>query len=80
MYERMHPCLVDLEKTYDGVACEKLWGVLREYGVDGRLLLAVKSLYSSSDVCSCRESYITTVHRWCLTPSRVCVVTAPFHS
>jgi len=40
-------CFVDLEKAYDRVPCEKLRGVLREYGVDGRLLLAVKSLYSS---------------------------------
>jgi len=40
-------CFVDLEKAYDGVPCEKLWGVLREYGVDGRLLLALESLYSS---------------------------------
>ena len=29
----------------------KALGVLREYGVDGRLLLAVKSLYSCSEVC-----------------------------
>ena len=32
---------------------EKLWEVLREYCVDCRLLLAVKSLYSCSDVCVC---------------------------
>ena len=38
-------CFVDLEKAYNRVPCEKLWGVLREYGVDGRLSLAVKSLY-----------------------------------
>jgi len=44
-------CFVDLEKAYDRVPCEKLWGVLREHGVDGRLLLAAKSLYSYSDVC-----------------------------
>ena len=42
---------VDLEKAYDRVPCEKLRGVLREYGVDGRLLLAVKSLYPCSEVC-----------------------------
>jgi len=35
-------CFVDLEKAYDGVPREKLWGVLREDGADGRLLLAVK--------------------------------------
>jgi len=28
-------CFVDLEKAYDRVPCEKLWGVLLEYGVDG---------------------------------------------
>ena len=36
---------------YNRVPREKLWGALREYDVDGRLLLAVKSLYSCSEVC-----------------------------
>jgi len=31
-------------------------------------------------LCPCRESYNTTVHRWCWAPTRVCSVTAPFHS
>jgi len=44
-------CFVDLEKTYDRVPREKLWGVLREHGVDDCLLLAAMSLYSYSDVC-----------------------------
>ena len=39
-------CLVDLEAAYDRVPREKLWGVLREYSAGGRLLLALKSLYS----------------------------------
>jgi len=43
-------CFVNLDKAYDRVPCEMLWGVLREYGVDDRLLLAVKSLYSCSEV------------------------------
>ena len=42
---------VNLEKAYDWVPRDKLWGVLREYGVDCRLLLAVKSLYTCSEVC-----------------------------
>ena len=40
---------MDLEKAYDLVPCEKLWGVVREHGVDGRLLLAV--IYSCSQIC-----------------------------
>ena len=44
-------CFVELEKVYDRVPREKLWWVLQEYGVDDRLLLAVKSLYSRSEVC-----------------------------
>jgi len=38
-------------KAEDRFPREKLWGALREYGFDGRLLLAVKSLYSCSQVC-----------------------------
>jgi len=42
---------VDLKKAYDRIPREKLLGsVLREYGVNGRLLLAVKSLRSCSEV------------------------------
>jgi len=29
---------------------EKLWGAVREYGVEGRLFLAVNSLYSCSQL------------------------------
>jgi len=42
---------VDLEKAHDRVPCEKLWQVMRVHGVDGRLSLAVKPLYSCSQVC-----------------------------
>jgi len=42
---------VDLEKACDRVPRAKLWGVLLDYGVDGRQLLAVKSLYSCSEFC-----------------------------
>ena len=36
---------VDLEKAYDSVSREKLWKVLDEYGVKGKLLRAVQALY-----------------------------------
>ena len=35
-------CFVDLEKAYDRVPREKLWEVLREYGVRGSLLRHVQ--------------------------------------
>jgi len=38
----VYTCFVDLGKVYGRVPCEKLWGMWREYGVDGCLLLAVK--------------------------------------
>jgi len=44
--KHFYACFVDLEKAYNRVPREKIWGVLREYDVDDRLLLAVKSLYS----------------------------------
>jgi len=44
--------LSTLEKAYDLVPREKLWGVLREFSVDGRQ--ATESLLRS--LCPCRES------------------------
>uniref|UniRef100_A0AAQ4PCE6 Reverse transcriptase domain-containing protein n=1 Tax=Gasterosteus aculeatus aculeatus TaxID=481459 RepID=A0AAQ4PCE6_GASAC len=53
-WEYAHPvymCFVDLEKAYDQVRREKLWEVLREYGVRGSLLGAIQSLYAQSESC-----------------------------
>jgi len=47
----VYTCFVDLEKAYDRVPQERFRGVLQEYGVDGCMLLAIKSLYSCSEVC-----------------------------
>jgi len=41
----VYTCFVSTEEAYDRVLREKLLGVLWEYGADGRVLLAVKSLY-----------------------------------
>jgi len=48
---KMYFCLDDLEKHTTWVRHEKLCGVLGERDVNGRLLLADKSLYSWSQVC-----------------------------
>jgi len=47
----IYACFDELVKAYDGVSSEKLLGVLREYGVDCYLLLAVKSLYPFFLLC-----------------------------
>ncbi|KAL3970507.1 aldehyde oxidase [Sarotherodon galilaeus] len=39
-------CFVDLEKAFDYVPRGVLWEVLREYGVSGPLLRAIRSLYN----------------------------------
>ena len=58
----------------------KLQKVLREYGVDGRLLLADKSLYYCAEVRDlCRRSWIITVHHGCWIPTAVCAVVTPLH-
>ena len=44
----VHMCFVDLEKAFDRVPRDILWRVLREYGVGGSLLRAVRSLYDRS--------------------------------
>ena len=42
---------VDLEKAYDTVRRDKLWQVLEEYGIHGRLLGAVRAFYKKSEAC-----------------------------
>jgi len=41
----VYMCFVDLEKAFDRVHREVLWGVLREYGVPEPLIGAVRFLY-----------------------------------
>jgi len=43
-------CFVDFEKEYDQVPRDKLWRVLQEYGIDGQLLLAIKSFYCQPEI------------------------------
>ena len=43
---------LDLEKTYDRVDRDAMWNVLRLYGIGGRLLRGVKSLYVGSKACA----------------------------
>ena len=43
--------IVGLEKAYDRVPRDKLWKVLREYGVNDQLLRAIKSFYCRQEVC-----------------------------
>ena len=42
----VYTCFVDLEKAFDRVPRGVLWGVLREYGVPGPLIRAIRSLYN----------------------------------
>ena len=42
---------LDLEKAYDRVDRDAMWNVLRLYGIGGRLLQGVKSLYVGSKAC-----------------------------
>ena len=49
--KKMVLACVDLKKVYDRVGREKLWNVLKEYGVTGRLLRAIRSLYNKSEAC-----------------------------
>ena len=42
---------MDLEKAYDRVDRDAMWDVLRIYGVGGRLLKAVRSMYADSKAC-----------------------------
>ena len=47
----MYFAFLDLEKAYDRVDRDVMWNVLRLYGIGGRLLQGVKSLYVGSKAC-----------------------------
>jgi len=64
-----------------GFLVESLGWVLRDYGVDGRLLLPLKSLYSCSEVyvrVDGVKSQPFTAGCW--TSTSACDVTTPLHS
>ena len=42
---------MDLEKAYDRIDRDAMWCVLHMYGVNGKLLKAVQSLYERSEAC-----------------------------
>ncbi|MCP4337615.1 MAG: reverse transcriptase family protein, partial [Desulfobulbaceae bacterium] len=46
--QKVYAAFMDLEKAYDRIDREGLWKVLRIYGVPGKLLRAVKSLYEGA--------------------------------
>ena len=41
----MFMVFIDFEKVYDNVCREKLWRILFDYGIRGRLLRSIKALY-----------------------------------
>ena len=51
MGKKLYWAFMDLEKAYDRVNRDVLWGVLESYGVYGKLLGAVKSMYVESKAC-----------------------------
>ena len=50
-HKKVYCAFVDLEKAYDSVWREELWSTLSMYGVDRRLIRALKSLYKDSSAC-----------------------------
>ncbi|CAK1581002.1 unnamed protein product [Parnassius mnemosyne] len=49
--QKIFCAFVDLEKAFDKVVRKKMWELLPGYGVDGRLLRAVQSLYCDCKAC-----------------------------
>jgi len=47
--KKLYAAFLDLEKAYDRVWREGLWRALEQYGVEGRLLRAIQSLYQDSE-------------------------------
>ena len=50
---------MDLEKAYDMIYRHGVWQMLRVYGVGGKLLKAVQSIYVDSRVCVCVGNFVS---------------------
>ena len=61
--KEVNACFVDLQKAYDGILRDKLWAVLLQYGINGQLPTAIKSLYMHSEVCVRANSATTKPFR-----------------
>ena len=64
--KKVYMAFVDLEKVYDNVSREKLWKVLDEYGVKGKLLRAIQALHEDGKArvkVGGLESELFGVHR-----------------
>jgi len=72
----VYVCFVDLEKAFDRVPQEKLLRSVAGARYWRLLVMAVKSLYSCSEVCvRVGGVKVKTVHRGCGAPPSVCVGT-----
>ena len=49
--KNLYAAYMDLEKAYDRIDRNAMWSVLEMYGVNDRLLTAVKSFYNNSEAC-----------------------------
>ena len=49
--KKVYVAFVDLETAYDNVSRDKLWKVLEEYEVKGKLLRAIQALYDGGMAC-----------------------------
>ena len=70
--KEVNPCFLDCEEAYDRIPGDKLWAVLLEYGIDGQLLTAIKSLYMQSEVCVGVNSATTKPFRVSVGPRQGC--------
>ena len=50
-YKHVFSVFMDLEKAYDTIDRHGMWQMLKVYGVGGKLLKAVQSLYIDSRAC-----------------------------
>ena len=60
---KLYCCFVDFRKAFDSIPRERMWEVLKERGLSGDVIAALKSMYAKDEACVLTQEGLTDLFR-----------------